>query len=75
VVIIPGDVFQKAVKTALRKVKIDKHATVHTLRHSFVTHVLESGVNVRVLQELFGHADVKAIVIYTHLMRKNIDLI
>ncbi len=64
---------QKAVKTAVGKAGIDKRATVHTLRHSFATHMLENGTNIRVLQELLGHADVKTTEIYTHVMRKNID--
>lgn len=63
---------QKAVKTAVRKAGIDKRATVHTLRHSFAAHMLENVVNIRVLQELMGHADVKTTEIYTHVMRKNI---
>ncbi len=64
---------QKAVKTAARKAGIDKRATVHTLRHSFATHMLENGINIRLLQDLLGHADVKTTEIYTHVMRKDID--
>lgn len=64
---------QKAVKAAVRRTGMDKRATVHTLRHSFATHMLENGTNIRVLQELLGHADVKTTEIYTHVMRKDLD--
>ena len=64
---------QKAVKRAVGKAGIDKRATVHTLRHSFATHMLEHGMNIRTLQEILGHADVKTTEIYTHVMRKDID--
>ena len=66
---------QKAVKSAVRKAGIDKRATVHTLRHSFATHMLENGINIRVLQDLMGHADVKTTEIYTHVMRRDIQSI
>lgn len=64
---------QKAVKAAAGKAKIDKRVTVHTLRHSFATHLLENGTNIRMLQQLMGHADVKTTEIYTHVMRKDLS--
>jgi site-specific recombinase XerD len=63
---------QKAVKRAAHKAGIDKKVGCHTLRHSFATHMLESGVNIRVLQDLLGHADVKTTEIYTHVMSRDI---
>ena len=65
-------VLQKAVKRAAEQGGIDKKIGCHTLRHSFATHMLESGVNIRVLQELLGHADVKTTEIYTHVMSRDI---
>jgi len=66
---------QKAVKTAVDRAGITKRATCHTFRHSFATHMLENGVNIRVVQELMGHADVKTTEIYTHVMQKDISAI
>ena len=65
-------VLQKAVKRAALQAGIDKRVGCHTLRHSFATHMLENGVNIRVLQELLGHADVKTTEIYTHVMARDI---
>lgn len=67
--------FQKAVKEAVRKAGIFKRATVHTLRHSFATHLLENGTHIRMVQELMGHKDVKTTEIYTHVMDKDIDAV
>lgn len=64
---------QKAVKTAVDRAGIVKRVSCHTFRHSFATHMLENGVNIRVVQELMGHADVKTTEIYTHVMEKDIS--
>ena len=66
---------QKAVKTAVNRAGLLKRATCHTFRHSFATHLLENGVNIRVVQELMGHADVKTTEIYTHVMAKDISVV
>jgi site-specific recombinase XerD len=63
---------QKAVKVAADRAGITKRIGCHTFRHSFATHMLEDGVNIRVVQELMGHADVKTTEIYTHVMEKDI---
>ena len=67
--------FQKAVKAAARKANIIKRIGTHTFRHSVATHLLEDGVNIRVVQKLLGHADVKTTEIYTHVMEKNIEAV
>jgi site-specific recombinase XerD len=64
---------QKAVKQALSRGKIHKKANGHTFRHSFATHLLENGANIRGGQKLMGHAEVKTTEIYTHVMKQNID--
>ena len=59
-------------KRAAAQAGLDKKVSCHTLRHSFATHMLENGVNIRVLQELLGHADVKTTEIYTHVMARDV---
>lgn len=63
-------IVQKAVRAAVRQAGLVKRITCHTFRHSFATHLLEDGYDIRIVQELLGHKDVRTTMVYTHVLNR-----
>ena len=70
---ISGDSISKKIKQATNLSQICKNISCHTFRHSFATHLLEKGINIRIIQELLGHKNLNTTMIYTHVMQKKIN--
>ncbi|MEW6585488.1 MAG: integron integrase [Nitrospirota bacterium] len=69
---VSPEVIQRAIKNATSAAGLSKRVSTHTLRHSFATHLLECGYDIRTIQQLSGHVDLKTTMIYTHVARKNV---
>jgi integron integrase len=67
---VHATLFQREIKAAVLRAGITKHATSHTLRHSFATHLLHGGTDIRTVQEVMGHSDVRTTMIYTHVLSR-----
>lgn len=68
---VSSTTFQRYIKDAAKAAGIAKHVTVHTLRHSFATHLVEKAYDIRTIQELLGHSDVRTTMVYTHVAERN----
>ena len=67
---VEPNVINKAIKAAVKRVGITKQVSAHTFRHSFATHLLQRGTDIRTIQALLGHRDVATTMIYTHILQQ-----